>query len=247
MIKIGKITLGTTPQIALAVGEYTDDLHESFNNGTSILEIRIDLFSNFDSDFVMSQLEKFKRLDMPLIATIRTTSEKGKWNRSESEREKLFYTIIDLVDAIDIELSSDQINRNVSSYCNKKGKTLIVSNHDFNGTPDNAILQKQFDDAKGLGADIVKLACLSKKQEEVTQMLEFVNKNKEQGIIGISMGSVGAISRVVAPIFGSLITYTSTELNYGQLSLRDLLDMSRLLYPSFNQEFIITRKSLEFV
>jgi len=247
MIKIGKVTLGSIPQIALAVGEYSEDLFESYNNGVSFLEIRIDHFSNFDSGFVVSQLEKFKGLNIPLIATIRTISEKGKWNKSESEREKLFYTVIDLVDAIDIELSSNEINKKVSSYCKQKGKTLIVSNHDFSETANDIILQKQFNDAKDLNADIVKLACLAKNQDDVTRMLEFVNKNKAQGIIGISMGSIGAISRVVAPLFGSLITYTSTDLNYGQLSLAQLVDLSRLLYPPFNQDFIISRQVLEFV
>jgi len=241
MIKIGKITLGVPGQmqIALAVGEYTDTLSSFYNNGASILEIRIDQFSNFDPEFVQSQLKQFKKLGMPLIGTIRHASEKGKWNKTESERQKLFHTVTDLVDAIDIELSSDEINKDVSDYCKGKGKILIVSNHNFDKTPNNDKLSKQFNEAKNLGADIVKLACLAKQQDDVTRMLEFVNKNKKHGIIGISMGPIGAISRITAPLFGSLITYTSTDPIYGQLSLNQLVDMRRVLYFSLNQNLIV--------
>lgn len=247
MVNIGKIKLGSIPQIALAVGEYSENLTDAYPNGVSILEVRIDLFPRYDWEYVKSQLGSFKTLGMPLIATIRPECEKGKWNQSETSRKELFHKVINLVDAIDIELSSDEINKSVSDYCKDAGKTLIVSNHDFEKTPSNSVLSQQVDKAKKLGADIVKLACESENQDDVTRLLDFVKENREKGLIGISMGSIGSISRIVAPLFGSLITYASMEPNYGQLPLTHLVDISRLLYPSYNQDLIISRERLEMV
>jgi 3-dehydroquinate dehydratase I len=247
MIKIGSIELGSKPNIVLAVDEFNYNLTEAYSNGVSILEIRIDQFSNTDLGFVRNQLKKFRSLRLPLMATIRPVSEKGSWEENESKREELFLQIIELVDAIDIELTSHEINRNVATACKEAGKTLIVSNHVFSNTPEISELEAQMSEAKGLGADIFKLACLAKNQEDVVRLLGFVKNNRESGVIGISMGSCGAISRLIATLFGSLLTYTSTNPCYGQLPLQELVYMSRLFYPSFNQDIIISRELMEYV
>jgi 3-dehydroquinate dehydratase I len=139
-----------------------------------------------------------------------------------------------MVDAVDIELHSTEIMGEVSKACKKAGKTLIVSNHSLEGTPENSVLQGRIDASKDLGADIVKLACLAGSEADVTRLLGLVGANRDKGIIGISMGAKGAISRVVAPLFGSLLTYTSLDLNYGQFPLDELVHFLKAFYPAFN-------------
>jgi len=247
MIKIGSVELGSKPNIVLAVDEFNYNLTEAYSNGVSIIEIRIDQFSNTNFDFVRDQLKKFSSLNLPLIATIRPKNEKGSWKKDESKRKELFLQIIDLVDAIDIELTSFEINRYVATACKQAGKTLIVSNHEFNKTPEISELEIQMSEAKRLGADIFKLACFANNQDDVVRLLGFIKDNKENGVIGISMGSHGTISRLIATLFGSLLTYTSITPCYGQLPLQELVDMSRLFYPAFNQDLIISRQLMEYI
>src|ERR1017187_5176272 len=119
MIKIGNVVLGSKPEIVLAVGEYSDDQTKAYENGVSILEIRIDQFSKFDTNYVKNQLNQHKQLGMPLIATIRPKSENGGWDHNEEDRGKLFLAILDLVDAIDIETDSIKINSHLAKACKK--------------------------------------------------------------------------------------------------------------------------------
>lgn len=247
MIKIGNVVLGSKPEIVLAVGEYSDDQSKAYANGVSILEIRIDQFSQFDTTYVENQLKQYKQLGMPLIATIRAKSDNGGWDRNEQDREKLFLAILDLVDAIDIEIDSTQINSHLAKACKKAKKTLIVSNHHFGETPSNVRLNKVVKKAKALKADIVKLAYFAEEPNDVTRLLEYVHAHQKQGLVGISMGPIGSISRIVAPLFGSLLTYTSEAPSAGQLPLTELVDISRKLYPSFNQELINSRKLMESI
>ena len=245
MPKIGSVTLGSIPRVVLAVGEYSDDLKDAYAAGVSVLEIRIDLFQKLEAGYIRSQLEQFKKANLPLMATLRPEIEGGKWAGSESVRKQLLLECIEYVDAVDIELAANEINAEISAAFKKAGKTLIVSNHSFGETPPNETLKGLLDDAKRLGADIIKLACLSEHTEDVTRLLSFVEANKASGLIGISMGAKGAISRIAAPMFGSLLTYTSRDLNYGQLPLKEMVHMLRVLYPAFNEEFVVSRQVIE--
>lgn len=78
MTNIGSVTLGSIPRVVLAVGEYSDDFKSVYALGVSILEIRIDLFQKTDSAYIRSQLEQFKKIGLPLMATLRHESEGGK-------------------------------------------------------------------------------------------------------------------------------------------------------------------------
>ena len=165
----------------------------------------------------------------------------GAWTGSEEERKQRLLECVEFVDAVDIELLSTEINGAVSQACKKAGKTLIVSNHTLEGTPENPVLQGRIDAAKKLGADVVKLACLAETGDDVARLLGLVGANRDKGMIGISMGPKGAISRVAAPLFGSLLTYTSRDLNYGQLPLEELIHLLKAFYPAFDEELIKRR------
>ncbi len=245
MPNIGSVTLGSIPRVVLAVGEYSDSLKDAYNAGVSILEVRIDLFQKMEVGYIRQQLEQYKKIGLPLMATLRPKSEGGKWEGAETKRKELLLESISFVDAVDIELTATEINSEISKVFKNSEKTLIVSNHSFGETPSNDRLAAHISAAKALGADIVKLACLSEGQEDVARLMTFVEAHRNEGVVGISMGSTGAISRVVAPLFGSLLTYTSLDLNYGQLPLKDLVHFLRVLFPAFNDDFINTRQIIE--
>jgi len=236
MPAIGKVQLGVFPRVILAVGNYSPDLQNAYQAGVSILEARIDLFTRTDRLFLSNELAQLKRVGIPLLATFRPKSEGGSWTGSETERKERLLEILNLVDAVDIELSATDINAEVALACKKYGKTLMVSKHYLENTPGTPVLENMYESAQRLGADIVKLACLARCPSDVTRLLGFVESHKERGLVGISMGPQGSISRVTAPLFGSLLTYTSRELHYGQLPLETLVEFLSLLYPDFNDD-----------
>lgn len=241
-MKIADFISNHLPKVALAVGDFDMKYADAFKKGVAILELRIDLFSSFDFGFIIQQIELYKTLNMPLLLTIRTQIDRGMFNLSEANRKDLFIKIIPYFDIVDIELTATEINKEVSKSCKEAGKLLLVSNHNFDRTPDDSELNSQVQQALELEADFVKLAFFAQNEKDVTRMLHLIEMNRKHHLIGISMGPIGTISRLVAPLFGSPITYTSLSPVYGQISLDDLVQNLRGFYPKFNQEFLESRE-----
>src|SRR5665213_2056278 len=103
MLKIGNVGLGSIPRVVLAVGDYSENLKQTCESGVSILEVRIDTFSKDNTDFVLAQLSQYKQLGLPLMATLRSKTERGNWAGSEKNRKNLLLKTLDFVDAVDIE------------------------------------------------------------------------------------------------------------------------------------------------
>ncbi len=224
-IQIGNCTLGTIPRIVVVIDRIMSlsDIQQCKDNGADILEIRVDCFVNpFEEvkEFVKSIQST---LSIPMIGTIRET------NVNKEKRLKLFEALAPLVDAVDIEIDASIQKKVVELY---KEKTVIISEHDYEKMPTEAQLLAMVETAKQGGADIVKIAALAKKREEVTRMLKCAEESSLPTVM-IAMGDVGSISRVVAPLFGSLFTYAfvNDSVAPGQFSLEQMKNMISHLYP----------------
>ncbi|HTA16153.1 MAG TPA: type I 3-dehydroquinate dehydratase, partial [bacterium] len=169
MPAIGTVRLGSVPRVILAVGSRGPELKNAYTAGVSVLEARIDLFARTDAAFVRGEMEALRSIGMPLLATFRPKSEGGAWTGSEGERKQRLLECVEIADAVDIELHSAEINGDVAKACKKAGKTLVISNHSLDGTPENPVLQGRIDASKNLGADIVKLACLAETEADVAR------------------------------------------------------------------------------
>jgi 3-dehydroquinate dehydratase-1 len=67
----------------------------------------------------------------------------------------------------------------------------------------------------------------------VVRLLQFTAERKEP-LVTLSMGEIGMLSRVAAPLFGSLFTYTfvGEAVAPGQLPFGELVAEMRRYYPS---------------
>ncbi len=226
-IMIGTVELGTIPRVAATVDRLLpmDILRELPEKGVTILEIRVDCITEPFSAVAEYVKEIRNTVQLPLIGTIRET-DGNRHNRLE-----LFKQLIPLIDAIDIEIDTE-INREVIGL--STGKTVIVSEHDFEKTPDEKGLENIVVTAKSLGADIIKIAVMAHSRADVTRLLQFTDTCPEN-LVAISMGEVGTISRIAAPLFGSLFTYAfgTDAVAPGQLSLEETVEELKRFYPDF--------------
>jgi 3-dehydroquinate dehydratase-1 len=103
-------------------------------------------------------------------------------------------------------------------------KTTIISYHNFQETPPRDELFKIAKMATTEG-DLAKLAVMPQKMQDTLTVLELVSRCKNT--IAISMGQLGSFTRVVAPLFGSPITYASLEgeIAPGQLEISTTREM----------------------
>jgi 3-dehydroquinate dehydratase type I len=75
------------------------------------------------------------------------------------------------------------------------------------------VLQEQFHKMHTIGADILKMVTFAKSLEDNLRLLNLLAYGHRQGqeMIAFCMGAIGRPSRVVAPFFGSCLTYASLE------------------------------------
>jgi 3-dehydroquinate dehydratase I len=229
-VQIGSCTLGAIPR-TLAIIDDTlpmQEIKKLKEIGVDLFEIRIDSF-NDSIETILKYAAKVKdTVSIPLIGTIRENA----WTKKN--RLELFAKVIPSVDAIDIEIDAD-IAKPVIEMAAKAKKTIIVSEHDFNGTPTDAELDKIVRKAAGLGCDIVKIAALARSKSDVVRLLECIHRSKTP-IVGFSMGEYGAISRVLSMFFGSLYSYGYVKKANapGQIQIGKLIEEIRKYYPDYN-------------
>ena len=227
-LSIGKVELGRVPRIAAVIrGPQLVELAvRAREDGADILEVRVDLFQKVNLVGLKKDLRIIKqKAKLPLIVTVRRKDEGGGRRYLERERLRLLKSLIPLTDAVDIELRSRGIIREVIRLAKLKKKKVLVSCHDLVRTPSNEGLKNIACRAKELGGDIVKIAARAKNKDDVVRLLDFTYHCPYKPLVSISLGQRGSLfSRVLAPLFGSCLTYAyvDTPVAPGQLSVSQL-------------------------
>ncbi len=231
-IKLGKLKLGSRPVIAAAL---SDDnirlLRPGDLNAVDLIELRVDMFRNLSEDYVKSVFyQARKRFTKPLLCTIRLKSEGGRRAIDEDMRHTLFKALIPLTDIVDIEILSS-LFCDVVKFSHSLKKPVIASHHDLKKTPKDDIFLKMLTEAKKVSADITKLAFKANTMNDVSRLLRFTMDHKRENIVTISLGCRGRLSRIINPLFGSLITYgyIGKPKADGQLHVKELATKLRLL------------------
>lgn len=190
-----------------------------------LLEIRIDRFHRLDEDSILQRTRALKKFGLPLIATVRSRREGGGRNLSDSTRLELFKKVLPSVQMVDVELSSTRLRKALIPLAHRKGKKVILSYHNFHRTPSDETLKSLVRKARQAKADWVKIAVTARAKSDVTRLFLFTRRHRHQNLITLAMGRLGRSSRVLAPRFGSKLTYSFAGRPHapGQLPLRSLL------------------------
>lgn len=193
--------------------------------GADLFELRIDLL---DID-AQKTLRELKKVDLPIIIANRMKEEGGSWAGSEGERIEKLISLLPFADAVDIELCAQERDI-VVKKARASGKTVIISTHDFQRTPEPLVMAGVIRESFEAGADIAKLAVTPLSLRDVLNLLE-VTLSSKRPVCTIAMGDIGRHSRVVAPIYGSVITYgyVDTPTAPGQLRVDELKYMLKKL------------------
>lgn len=149
----------------------------------------------------------------PLLFTYRTRREGGENELPDAEYLRLCLEVIEdgAADLIDVELfMGDEIVTEIVRAAHERGIAVIASSHDFAKTPSRDELLRRFRAMEALGADILKLAVMPQSAEDVLTLLSATAEMDAAGsrpVISMSMGRLGAISRLCGESFGSCVTF----------------------------------------
>lgn len=219
MTRIGSFDLEKRAAVvAVILEEPLESSKKAAEKGADILEIRLDLLAIRDLDKAAETIRKIKsEAGLPVIVTNRSGTEGGKWEGKEENRTGLLADLLsfkDGPDAIDIELSAGRKARDkVIKAAKDNGKTVIVSSHDFLKTPSLQDMRTALEEMFLAGADISKLAVMPQSMEDTLNLLRVTLDFKDTGrpVCTIAMGSQGKHTRVISPLYGSVLTYASIE------------------------------------
>lgn len=222
MVRIGNVTLNRS--IVAAIGE-VNSAKRAKELGADILELRIDLLE-VDACQI---LQDIKKTGLPVIITNRMKQEGGNWGGSEDDRIRTLNSLLPMADAVDIELCAKDRDI-VVKKAGDIGKTVIISTHDFQRTPVNDVMKGIISDSFAKGADIAKLAVMPNSLEDVLRLFD-VTLHAKGAVCTIAMGETGRHSRVITPVYGSVMTYGYVEKPTapGQLRVDELKQLLKLL------------------
>lgn len=227
MITIRNLTLDNgipklcIPIVGESLSEIVQECRYIQDKPHDLLELRIDFFKNL-SDFpsVSSVLQAIaqEKGGAPLLFTCRTKGEGGEADLPDGDYFALnnYAVQTGYVDAVDIEY-----NRSPSSaeetlrLAKARGVAVVMSSHEFHTTPSYDEIVERLIAMKKRGADIVKFACMPHAPKDVLTLLAATEAVKsmypDEPLITMSMGKLGAISRVCGETFGSAITFGSAR------------------------------------
>ncbi|HVE16410.1 MAG TPA: type I 3-dehydroquinate dehydratase, partial [Chthoniobacterales bacterium] len=159
------------------------------------LELRLDAFD---------AAPEIPDLSVPMIATVRCPAEGGRNDLNARERASRYFAVLDRVEAIDIELASRAEMKGVIEAARQAGKKVILSFHDFAGTPRSlAALQRK---AAAVGADVFKVAATPRTPRELAALLSLLDDPPLPTSV-MGMGLLGKASRIAAVACGSVLNY----------------------------------------
>lgn len=175
-------------------------------------------------------------LDRPLLVTNRPRWEGGLFAGSEAERvDQLCAAVQAGARYVDIELRTNAALRSrLIGAARDRGARVIVSSHDFAGTPPAATLLATLHQMRASGADLGKIVTTATNADEALRVLAL---QQEAGRLGFplsafAMGEPGRITRLATLYLGGAMTYAALDEHQatapGQLSVGHLRSLITL-------------------
>ena len=159
--------------------------------------------------------------DKLLLVTFRTKTEGGEQALSHPEYLAFLSLILDTdcADLLDIEFFTAGADLpKLVEQAHTAGAAVVCSSHDFHKTPPRAELVNRMVAMQQAGADLPKVAVMPRCRTDVLELLaataEMADLHPETPVITMSMGTLGAVSRLAGEAFGSAMTFA----NPGQAS-----------------------------
>ena len=206
--------------------------------GARLIEWRVDILAE-ETEGLGAIRRLVKESPVPCVVTIRPTWEGGHYAGTETDRVSLLEAIgtADPSEApryLDVELDAYTANRNRRQKFNLAvdhagqvrdvGPRLILSSHDFRGRPDD-LLQRVARMASEPACAVMKVVWTARSLRDNLEAFDLLS-SRTKPMSAICMGEFGAMSRILAPKFGSLLAYAPMDVEFGtapgQLTISEL-------------------------
>jgi len=192
------------------IKELEERIKEAAEEKDALIEARIDyLEENEINPEALSEI--LKPFADRLVITVRKREQGGHYKGGEASRIELIKRLSKIQPAyVDIELES--ANGEIIGAIKENGSMVIVSWHDFSGTPSKEELIRKAGKCLERG-DIAKIVATSRSVEDNLNILYLYSVFPAKRLIAFCMGEKGKITRLLSACAGSPITYVA---QYGR-------------------------------
>ena len=230
----GKFPLICTPLIGRTREQILHEVQVVLAKKPDMLEWRVDFFegiTNVSEVISVASAIRASAAGVPLLFTRRSVHEGGeKIALSEEQVIGLYQAVCASrqIDAIDFEMGNDPLHiTQVRQAAKANDIKLVLSFHNFSFTPGLETLEQRFLQADQLGADIAKVAVMSRNPEDALTLLTATLSASQKlriPLISLAMGPYGALTRLFGWTFGSALTFAVGQSSSapGQLPIEDL-------------------------
>ncbi len=195
------------------------------DGGAELIELRLDLIGVHPSE-----------LYSKIPSGIKTVVACRPGVFSEKDRTGLLIASIELgASYVDLELeSATEFAGEIMRAAERASCEVIVSHHDFTGTPGKDELRSILEACFRQGGVVAKIATQVQSKEDLINLFSLYTRPGRKVILG--MGPQGRITRVAAPLLGSEFTFASPEEGLetapGQMSAGQLKAIYKILNGS---------------
>ena len=181
------------------------------------VEFRADWFDGWRDEAALARcLAGLRRAvgEKLLLVTLRTRAEGGEADAALPEYAAFCRRVWDggCADLIDIEFltAGDDLPALIAE-AHARGVAVVCSSHDFAQTPPEAEMTARLRAMHAAGADLPKLAVMPRSRRDVLALLSATAAlaDEEVPVITMSMGALGAVSRLCGEAMGSAMTFAS--------------------------------------
>ena len=181
---------------------------------------------------------------LPLVFTCRSSKEGGQRIALDDERIVELYAAVAASRLVDFELEHDaRLVQRVRESAHANETRLILSYHNFGYTPGIEFLVDRFLEAERQGADLAMVSVMPRDRADVLTLLAATARADEKThipLISMSVGPLGAVTRMVGGLFGSCLSYAvgETASAPGQIPIGDLVTVLDILRRSRGGEML---------
>ncbi|MFS0706073.1 type I 3-dehydroquinate dehydratase [Cellulomonas sp. 179-A 9B4 NHS] len=179
--------------------------------------------------------------DVPVLATFRSAREGGAQPADDAAYAAVVLAAITsagVVDAVDVELATpDAVRADLLAAARAHGVPVVVSTHDFAGTPSADALVDVLRRQRDAGADVCKVAVTPADADDVLTLLQATRtfaREADRPVVTIAMGGLGLVTRLAGEVFGSALTFGSVGAGSapGQLDAVRLREVLTLVHAA---------------
>jgi 3-dehydroquinate dehydratase-1 len=205
-----------------------------------VVEWRADSYGEQDTTSFLEAAQRLRSIvgRGPILFTLRISSEGGQQPIPQDLRIACIDAVVrsGFVDLVDLELcNGPDVLQAFIKTAHDHGKKVIISFHDFEGTPPNEVLLDKISLMVSLGADIAKIACMPRDAGDVLRLLDVTLSARKSfpsvALCTTSMAALGLLSRLAGFLYGSDMAFAAGAASSapGQIAIAEARAVTQTL------------------